>query len=240
MMLLKKSQGQLVKKLQQKLSELGYNVGTIDGIFGSKTESAVLKFQSDKGLHIDGVVGNQTWSALFQEIIPQTIVVLENPPSQNRCNEIFGNHQLAGWDQQNIVRCDLSIIKDELNHVYWDWMSPKDLAFMHNGWVGFTCHKLVAPKFQAALKNVADRNLFNQIKTFGGCLNKRLIRGGNTWSMHSWGIAIDINVKWNQFGQKNFEMSEELAKCFEDVGFVWGGRWSNFPDAMHFQYATIR
>ena len=113
-------------------------------------------------------------------------------------------------------------------------------SFVHKDWFGFTCHRLVASKFQLAFKNVIDRNLANKIKTFGGYLNKRSMRGGNTWSMHSWGIAIDLNAQWNQFGQKNFEMSEDLARCFEDVGFVWGGRWIGSFDAMHFQYATIR
>lgn len=128
MMLQKNSQGQLVIKLQQKLSEAGYNIGSIDGVFGPKTEAAVLKFQADKGLHVDGIVGDQTWNSLFQESIPKT-PSLDNPPSQNRCFEVFGNHQLAGWDEQNIIRCDLSNFKDKLNHVYWDWLEPKDSAF---------------------------------------------------------------------------------------------------------------
>lgn len=240
MMLSKNSQGQLVKKLQQKLSEMGYNVGVVDGVFGPKTEVAVLNFQTDKGLHIDGIVGDQTWNTLFQESIPRVIASLDNPPSQNRCFEIFGDFRLAGWDQQNIIRCDLSEFRKELEHIYWDWLKPTDLAFLHVNWFGFECHRLVAPKFQAAFKNIIERNLSNKIKTFGGCLNKRQMRGSNNWSMHSWGIAIDLDVKWNQFGQKKFEMTEDVVKCFEDVGFVWGGRWTGFPDAMHFQYATIR
>jgi hypothetical protein len=224
-------------KLQKQLSENGYNVGPIDGVFGSKTEAAVLKYQEDKGLNADGVVGDQTWNSLFQESIPKS-ASLDRPPSQNRCFEVFGNHQLAGWDQQNLVRCDLSMFREKLEHVYYD--KAGDMVLAHRDWFGFMCHRLVAPKFQQAFKNVIDRGLAGQIKTFGGCLNKRKVRGGNEWSMHSWGIAIDINVQWNQFGQKNFQMSEELAKCFEDVGFVWGGRWTGWPDAMHFQYATVR
>lgn len=232
MMLQKNSQGQLVKKLQQKLSEIGYNIGFVDGVFGPRTEAAVLKYQIDKTLHADGVVGDQTWSSLFQERIPK-IPSLDNPPSQARCFEVYGNHQLSGWDEQNMVRCDLSTFADKLGHV-------NNYSFARKDWFGFTCHRLVAPKFQLAFKNVIDRNLADKIKTFGGCLNKRLMRGGNTWSMHSWGIAIDLNAQWNQFGQKNFEMGEDLAKCFEDVGFVWGGGWIGSFDAMHFQYATIR
>lgn len=238
-MLLKNSQGQLVKKLQQKLSEIGYNVGLVDGVFGPKTQAAVIKYQTDKGLHADGVIGDQTWNSLFRESIPK-IPSIDNPPSQNHCFDVYGNHQLAGWDEQNIVRCDLSQFSEKLRHVYLNGYKENDLAFMHTNWFGFTCHRLVVPKFQLAFKNVVDKNLSHKIKTFGGCLNKRLMRGGNTWSMHSWGIAIDLNVQWNQFGQKNFEMGEDVAKCFEDIGFVWGGRWLGSPDAMHFQYATIR
>ncbi len=53
-----------VKELQQKLKDLHYYVGKIDGIFGPKTESAVHKFQTDNKLKIDGVVGDKTWAAL--------------------------------------------------------------------------------------------------------------------------------------------------------------------------------
>lgn len=240
MMLLLNSQGQLVKNLQQKLSELGYNVGSVDGFFGPRTESAVIQFQTDKGLDIDGVVGNQTWSALFQESVPQAISILQSPPSQDRCLEVYGNFQIRGWKEQELIQCDLSFGKQELDHIILGWGNPQPKAFAHSNWFGFWAHRLVVPKFIDAFKNVVNRGLAGQIKTFDGCFNPRMIRGGKTWSMHSWGIAIDINAAWNRMGQKNFEMKEELAKCFEDVGLVWGGRWGNSPDAMHFQYATIR
>ena len=60
---------------------MGYNVGPVDGIFGPRTERAVLAFQADKGLSIDGVVGNETWKALFGQSLPVAIESLEGPPS---------------------------------------------------------------------------------------------------------------------------------------------------------------
>ena len=36
-------------------------VGTVDGIFGRRTESAVKNFQAGTGLTVDGIVGSQTW-----------------------------------------------------------------------------------------------------------------------------------------------------------------------------------
>lgn len=52
--------GNDVKGLQIKLNKLGYNCGTPDGSFGSNTDKAVRKFQSDNRLVVDGSVGNAT------------------------------------------------------------------------------------------------------------------------------------------------------------------------------------
>lgn len=54
------SSGSSVKEIQRKLNEKGYNVGEVDGIFGSNTQSAVRRFQQDNGLKVDGIVGNDT------------------------------------------------------------------------------------------------------------------------------------------------------------------------------------
>jgi len=52
--------GEDVKKLQERLNELGYDCGKADGIFGVKTQTAVQKLQKDYGLDPDGVVGKMT------------------------------------------------------------------------------------------------------------------------------------------------------------------------------------
>lgn len=53
-----------VKRLQQVLTNKGYDTKGIDGIFGSDTEAAVKKFQKTKKLKVDGVVGPATKKAL--------------------------------------------------------------------------------------------------------------------------------------------------------------------------------
>jgi N-acetylmuramoyl-L-alanine amidase len=65
------SRGHYVTILQQDLWDLGYYLGTtgrghqgIDGKFGPITQSAVKQFQYDFGLHVDGIVGPQTWGEL--------------------------------------------------------------------------------------------------------------------------------------------------------------------------------
>ncbi|MGV3487091.1 MAG: peptidoglycan-binding protein [Tuberibacillus sp.] len=57
--------GQAVTTVQSKLKSLGYLKGSVDGIFGPQTESAVKSFQSEKHLVVDGIVGPKTESALL-------------------------------------------------------------------------------------------------------------------------------------------------------------------------------
>jgi peptidoglycan hydrolase-like protein with peptidoglycan-binding domain len=52
-----------VRYLQQNLTKNGYPV-SIDGLFGVKTEQAVINFQKKKQITVDGIVGEQTWSRL--------------------------------------------------------------------------------------------------------------------------------------------------------------------------------
>ena len=57
--------GNDIKLLQEQLNKLGYNCGEVDGEFGTKTRDAVIKFQKDNKLTDDGIVGQKTWSKLF-------------------------------------------------------------------------------------------------------------------------------------------------------------------------------
>ena len=69
------STGDAVKELQTRLNELGYSCGTLDGIFGTKTVAAVKKFQTAKGLTVDGIVGEKTWEALYTQFEPYKVKV---------------------------------------------------------------------------------------------------------------------------------------------------------------------
>ena len=60
------SRGTQVKTLQRLLNGMFYDCGTVDGIWGAKTNKAVLAFQKDKGLVADGIVGTKTWDALLK------------------------------------------------------------------------------------------------------------------------------------------------------------------------------
>jgi hypothetical protein len=116
------------------------------------------------------------------------------------------------------------------------------------------CHPLLIPALKAGFKNVVDRGLVNEIKTWDGCWNNRVIRGyenkyielmksGKTEeairlkSIHSWACAFDINAAENGLGVEP-KLSRALVKCFTDAGFDWGGNFKR-KDGMHFQLANI-
>lgn len=59
--------GDDVRQCQEQLTKKGFTeVGTIDSVFGSKTDSAVRHFQAANDLQIDGIVGQKTWDKLWK------------------------------------------------------------------------------------------------------------------------------------------------------------------------------
>jgi peptidoglycan hydrolase-like protein with peptidoglycan-binding domain len=58
------AKGLPVAQLQNRLNQLGFNVGAADGNFGPKTAAGVKAFQKSRGLAADGVVGPRTWAKL--------------------------------------------------------------------------------------------------------------------------------------------------------------------------------
>ena len=54
---------------QDSLINLGYDTGGLDGIFGSKTYNSVKSFQAKNGLIVDGIIGNNTWLTLMNQVV---------------------------------------------------------------------------------------------------------------------------------------------------------------------------
>ncbi len=69
------SRGPDVTRLQQLLRNAGFDPGPIDGIFGTRTQAAVIAFQRSRNLVPDGIVGVNTWTALG-------VTCVTPPPSQ--------------------------------------------------------------------------------------------------------------------------------------------------------------
>jgi peptidoglycan hydrolase-like protein with peptidoglycan-binding domain len=55
------STGLPVRRAQKRMSLVGYDVGDVNGRYGTQTEAAVKKLQQTHGVSVDGIVGAQTW-----------------------------------------------------------------------------------------------------------------------------------------------------------------------------------
>jgi hypothetical protein len=99
------------------------------------------------------------------------------------------------------------------------------------------CNTDMVKPLEQAFKNLIQRNHVSELKTWDGCFNIRKKRGLTSMSLHSWGIAIDVNAFENQLNQIP-KLSSGFVKCFTDAGFDWGGEWQRL-DGMHFQLSSI-
>lgn len=89
-----------------------------------------------------------------------------------------------------------------------------------------------------ALENIINRGMQDELRTWDGCFNIRPSKGSSkNYSLHAWGLAVDINAAWNGWDRKP-TISRALVQCFLDAGFDWGGNWP-VKDGMHFQLAKL-
>lgn len=107
------------------------------------------------------------------------------------------------------------------------------------------CHKLVANDFSGVFADLLAHYGLPKIQElgidlFGGCFNFRQMRGGNDWSRHSWGIAIDLDPDRNELNETSatarFARPEykPMIDIFYKHGFVSLGVEKNY-DWMHFE-----
>ena len=140
--------GDEVQALQEKLSDMGYIVGSMDGVFGDMTEVAVKEMQKDKKLEVDGKVSPE----LYRMLIGRDLSVSRGAPVaavrrliQTSLQHVgvpywFGGTTPRGFDCSGFTRYVFSTIGVELPRmadsqygvgrpVPADRMQPGDLVF---------------------------------------------------------------------------------------------------------------
>lgn len=124
----------------------------------------------------------------------------------------------------------------ESSMVLWDIPAELEIGVIPRR---LYCNKDIIEPLSKAFKELIETGKISELKTFDGCFNIRYQRGSRTAaSLHSWGIAIDVNAAWNGLG-KEPQLSPEFVKCFTDNGFDWGGNFKSRKDGMHFQLNKI-
>lgn len=199
-------------------------IGTIDGYDGPQTKYA-RELWSARQKGDKEVAAIQNWR-------PVSIITPKNDwPRQADCMKYYGD---VGTNQ--------TTLKLPWNMVL-AWDTKKVIS-------SFSVHEKVHDSMYRCFQRIGDaypdpgvrRKL--GLDLWGGCLNVRQMRGGSSWSMHAWGIAIDFDPDRNQmyWGKDKARLAKEDCETFwriwEEEGWVSLGRARNF-DFMHCQAARI-
>ncbi len=236
------------KWLQSRLTAHGFPSGPIDGIVGDKTIAALKAFEKAHGLKADGTADPivvQALRASASAVPPSVMAAIPNRdinapgsyaplttqwPRQTDCMAFYGP---VGTNQVQVeVPFDM----------FLSWSKSTRVRRI-------TLHRKVAQSAERVLNRIADTHSAQQRKTlgidlFGGSLNVRKMRGGNSYSMHSWGIAIDFDPERNGLNvhKPKARLSQPDAEDFwlawESEGWISLGRARDF-DWMHVQAARL-
>lgn len=252
------------------LKKAGLYTGNIDGDFGRNSVSAAKKYydfptdwRGDRiqvGViqvyatrnsiptgSIDGYWGNNTESA-YPKVLdllgiekPEEIVVNQN---------IIVNPKYNNWPKQNYSDMVKYYGKVGTNQTSLTLPYEMKLAWDLNVKVSrFACHEKVKDSLGRIFENTLNHYGLETVKElrldlFGGCLNVRKMRGGSSWSIHSWGAAVDLDpernrLRWGRdrayFARPEYEPFWKIVESERGVSL---GRVKNY-DFMHMQFATL-
>jgi hypothetical protein len=99
-----------------------------------------------------------------------------------------------------------------------------------------TCNVGIIPQIEGAMRELVRLGYGDLVRSYHGCYSPRhILRDpAANLSHHAWGIAFDINLTGNAFGEPPHQ-DPHLVRVLERWGFIWGGRFI-VPDGNHFEY----
>lgn len=261
----------MIRFIQKRLKKDGFDPGIVDGIYGDQTESALIESGVDPDYPKNRKIAQyiQTLAA-FHDLEFGEADDYWGPQTEYAYEQLY---ELLELKRQPVTWRPEDIEAEAVNPNNWPPQTPESVLMDFYGPVNshqvrlelpyphklswnkrkvihsYYCHERVHDSLQRVLTRVYEQYGMDEIKRlrldlWGGCLNVRKMRGGNRYSMHSWGIAVDYDPEHNKFrwGRERAAFArpeyDEWWKIWESEGWVSLGRLRNF-DWMHIQAAKI-
>jgi peptidoglycan hydrolase-like protein with peptidoglycan-binding domain len=231
---------QLIAVQQAIAADRGIEVGKIDGLSGPQTRHAIEVYDARKAAGWKPVPEVEEWRGASDETTP---AVEPSHPLPDHT----GAPRLASPKQSEVPSFYGPVGS---NQVKLTLPFPMRLAWDTSTVVrSFSCHAKVREPLEYVWAMTLKHYGLDEIKRlrldlFGGCLNVRKMRGGSSWSMHSWGIAWDIDPDHNALKMKRAQATLD-APAYDAywalvyaTGAISLGRERDF-DWMHSQYARV-
>lgn len=190
----------------------------------------ILAIQKKLGVAADGVIGPVTVRAIRDKL------GIVTPPV---------------WPTQAEVRQGRSIFGKPGNEAELLSLAPPYPLYYEGKKVSsIRVHRLICRHVQAALEEVLAHYGLSEIHRlgldkYGGSYNYRACSGGNSLSMHAWGIALDFSPAENALNCKapratlSHEDCRRWWEIWESHGATSMGRERDY-DWMHLQFAALR
>lgn len=232
---------------------------------------ATRAFQLREAIEVDGKVGEATWKAA-RRVAKARKATLKPPPAENDgAMPLPADPPLAPFLTEKRRRALYSapagweiVTQGEDDVRFTDGWEEANIAQVaipqlagvkgarNDGVVRF--HALAAARLQHLFAAWEKAGLMARVLTFDGAFNARMIRGKpqpgadpihpKPLSNHAFGLAFDINAKWNALGEAPARRGE--VGCLYDLvpiawqhGFFWGGNFPRRPDGMHFEVGDV-
>ncbi len=125
--------------------------------------------------------------------------------------------------------------------------NTRRVRWMSRRWIRVTRVNGVDRALEAVSRDLSRLpKLRKYVHRLAGAFNWRRIRGTRRLSTHSFGVALDINLRYSDYWRwarrgpgkalryRN-RIPMQIVRVFEKHGFIWGGKWYHF-DTMHFEY----
>ena len=230
------AKGDDVTRVQQRLKDLGYLDGKVDGQYGGGTKRAVIAFQRANGLTTDGVAGQETQEKLFAEDAvaapdgkPVDVLAGEVPMLVNKDHEVPGgefftpadlvqlNKELSSklvtikYKKTRGVKAAVEALKEMLEAAKEDGISKWQISAGYRTWDDQV--SMLNSKVRSYQKSHKD---WSSSKARRAALRTVAEPG---YSEHHLGLAFDINKK-GASTFKGTKQSEWLNEHCWEYGFI--------------------